>query len=1131
MRKFFPTFFALALLSIISSTYALGFRSAAEPESQRTQSTADKLAAEEVSLSADKILEIMKNEVGLMLEFKRTLVRKTYEQGRYLDPDDLTDDAVFELIRSDAKIRALATREIEARGYIRALPRQNDSDLARIHKIQGVPEAPAGTIKSREQAFWATHEVAPPIEYSAPSTTTPAQPQPQPAQPPAVTPSTDRRRELQQAEFDQPEMLGSTDLTRMSRVSPSELPGLLSGSGVTPASARSSLLEGADSFSNMPSPFAAENYSSLSSTPSPDIPSETQTSAPERRRSSRTVTASYSDRPLVQHRPNPYADVPSLYDLYSQVTKRSPTLRRFGSDIFVNGSGNTEDLPIDLPAGPEYVLGPGDSLNINLWGSVSERMRRVVDRTGRVGLPEIGSVMVAGKSLGDVQREIQAALRRQLRDVQVDVSLARLRTVRVYVVGDVVSPGPYDVSSLSTPLNALLEAGGPTARGSLRTIQHRRGDQLVQQIDVYDLLLHGVRADLKPLGAGDTILIPSMGPQVTVEGMVRRPAIYELNGAANLADVLELAGGVLTSGTLRHIDVERVQAHEGRTMVSLDLPETNDKDTILKAMIDFKIQDGDRVRISPILPYSNTTVYLDGHVFHPGKYPYHEGMKVTDLIHSYGDLLPEPAGSHAEIIRLSPPDFKPIVLAFNLADALAGKGDVPALKPFDTVRIFGRYDFEDPPEITVSGEVRTPGELLTNGQTRVRDAIYLAGGITPDAKLDDAQVYRRDPNGAMQVFSVNLGKALAGDSVANVLLAPKDRVIVHRNLTKYDPPAVTIQGEVARPGKYLLAENMTATDLVKLAGGFKRGAYTNSADLSRYVVENGRKVVGEHQEIAMAQALAGDPDSDVRLVDGDVLSIKQLSGWNQVSASVKVSGEVVHPSVYGIREGERLSSLLRRAGGLRAGAYAYGAVLERVQVREFAEKNRQELIHRIEGGENLKFKTEEAGLVQAAMLQQQAVLNALKNQTASGRLVIHISSDINRWANTPADIELRPGDTVLIPKRPNFVLVSGQVYNGSAISFVPGKSAGWYLEQAGGATNLADKRSIFVIRADGSVVGRSNNTAGGLWHGSVLSTKLQPGDTIIVPERFIGSSTWKEVLNAAQFASSIAIAARVATSF
>src|SRR5205823_7466737 len=162
----------------------------------------------------------------------------------------------------------------------------------------------------------------------------------------------------------------------------------------------------------------------------------------------------------------------------------------------------------------------------------------------------------------------------------------------------------------------------------------------------------------------------------------------------------ETAGGVLTTGTLRHIEVERVIAHQSRTMLRLDIPEANSEARVNHELADFAIQDGDKIRISPILPYSEKTVYLDGHVFRPGKYAYHDGMKLTDVVHSYNDLLPEPYKQHAEVIRLQAPDYTPTVLAFNLGDALAGKDQDLTLKPFDTVRVFGRYDFEDQPDVT-----------------------------------------------------------------------------------------------------------------------------------------------------------------------------------------------------------------------------------------------------------------------------------------------------------------------------------------------------------------------------------------------------------------------------------------------
>lgn len=1148
MRKATPRkIVALFTFALLAAT-SLAAQQAARSTVVRPDRAAAQRANELVSLSADKILEIFRDEPGLLLEFKRTLVTKAYEQGRLLDPDSLNDDAIFELIRTQAQIRALATLEIEKRSYIRAKP--TDEELREAGRRAGADGAKTEISHApmTEKEYW-KQRVEMESEREKQRTKTLEQQQQQAPRVPAPDmqpgPSSspgDRRREMLRAGAQEQNSDQDFD-SNMPRIRPEDLPALLaqgdmtgSSAGIVSAAERARLGGSASSQLGMEGANLAALQPSAGSLPS-DYPREASLDTRSRVGQQRPRTQPAYEPPVMRRRANPYADVPSLYDLYSQVAPRGAALPRFGMDVFSNESGVIDQVPMDLPVGPDYVLGPGDTLKIDLWGSVSQRLQRVVDREGRVSLPEAGALQVTGKSLAEVQEEIQKTLRTQYREVRADVSLARLRTIRVWVVGDVMHPGAYDISALSTPLNAVFAAGGPSSRGSLRNIKQLRGKQLVQEVDLYDLILHGVRPDINLLQSGDILQVPPIGPQVTVEGMVRRPAVYELHGESNLADILDTAGGVLASGTLRHIDVERVQAHDRKVMLSLDLPETNDAQAVTKAMEGFKVQDGDVIRISPILPYSYKTVYLDGHVFHPGKYPYTEGMKLTDLIKSYADLLPEPSRRHAEIIRLNAPDYRPVVLGFNLADALSGKGTVPELKPFDTVRIFGRYDFEDAPEVSVSGEVRDPGDHLTNGETHIRDAVYLAGGVTRNAKLDDAQVYRKLPTGEVKILSVNLGAALSGDPKENILLESKDRVIIHRDLARLDPAAVVIEGEVANPGKYPLAENMSAADLVRLAGGFKRGAYTESADLSRYVVENGKRILGEHLNVPIAKAMSGEPDSDMRLMDGDVLSIRQLAGWAEVGASVTVSGEVLHPGSYGIYEGEKLSAVLQRAGGLTASAYPYGAVLERAQVREFSEKSRQEMIRRLEAGGNVNVSgnvtgQEQAALVQAAMQQQQQVLAALRNQPASGRLVIHISADIRRWANTPADLEMRPGDTIVIPKRPNFIVVTGQVYNSSALSYAPGKNAGWYLQQAGGPTSLADKKAVYVIRADGSVVGREGGIGGGFWRGNALSTRLQPGDTVVVPEKFIGgSSAWKELLSVGQFASSVAIAARVATSF
>jgi len=259
--------------------------------------------------------------------------------------------------------------------------------------------------------------------------------------------------------------------------------------------------------------------------------------------------------------------------------------------------------------------------------------------------------------------------------------------------------------------------------------------------------------------------------------------------------------------------------------------------------------------------------------------------------------------------------------------------------------------------------------------------------------------------------------------------------------------------------------------------------------------------------------------------------VPQQTGWKNIGASVTLRGEVGKPGVYGIQPGERLSSLLRRAGGLLPTSYAQAAVFERVDVREMQQRSRQDLIQRMEQ-ESVVVKsavtasgTEEAALQQAAMQQRQRMIEALRRAPVSGRLVVHIREGQKGFAGSPDDIELRAGDALEIPKQPGFVVIVGQVYNANAITYAPGKNAGWYLSHAGGATGLANKKAIFIIRANGSVVSGGS----GLISGGVLSSSIGPGDTIVVPEKAtFGSNTWKNVVAIAQIAQAAALAAAVA---
>jgi protein involved in polysaccharide export with SLBB domain len=1118
----------------------------------QADSRAEQEAERLVTLPPERIILLLQQEPGLFLEVKKELVRRAYAQGRVVDPKELTDEAVIRMMREDDEVRAVITKQIVDRGYVRAKPTQEELDheaekeqrLARANAAQeeeSGEEVPSSERQSTQQNSNGTGQ-----RQNQPSYPLNGLPQNNsPSLPPS---STDQRRALLQANAgdsttDQgPEGLPLNAVGSGPQISQEQIQQLISTYGGKGQLASAMAGGGQTDFaklaaaamsSNAKSPVASpvpqsqeDAYNQLLQATAPPMQARLETSVrPQERERPRERV---HDQPALLHHANPYADIPSLYDLYSQYSRRPIELQRFGLDIFETRTGNLDQLPMDIPAGPEYVVGPGDGLNIDLWGSVSQRLRRTVDREGRLSLPEIGSLQVSGHSLAEVQRMVQVSLRSQYRQLEADVSLDRLRTVRIYVVGDVKSPGAYDVSSLSTPLNALYEAGGPTPRGSMRLLKHYRGKQLVEDVDLYDLLLHGVHSGMERLESGDTILVPPIGQQITIEGMVRRPAIYELVGEKSLAETLELAGGVLPSGTLRHVDVDRLQAHESRSMLRLDIPENNDQATVTEALEKFQVQDGDKIKISPILPFSEKSVYLDGHVFRPGKYAYRDGMKVTDLIHGYPDLLPEPYKTHAEIIRLNAPDYKPQIIAFNLGDALEGKDENLVLKPFDSVRIFSRFDFEDPPIISVTGEVRDPGDHVTNGATYLRDAIFLAGNASPDAQLDDVQVFRKTNDGKVKIINADLRKALDGDQSANILLEPQDRVFVHKDVFRLDPPTVEVQGDVARPGKYPLGADMTATELVRTAGGLKRSAYAKEAELTRYTIEQGKNVEGEHIPIAIGDALKGEPDTDMRLHAGDVLTIRQVAGWKDIGASVKVEGEVVHPGTYGIQEGEHLSDLLARAGGLRAEAYPYGAIFERLQVRELEEKNRAQLITSAkQQGNTLSTGLEDPIAKESSLVQWRDTLQKLQTTPPVGRLVIHINNGA-KWIHSPADIQLRAGDSIYIPKKPNFVMVEGAVYNGTGIAFRPGKSAHWYLRQAGGPTTAADRKNIFIVRADGTVTGGPK----GLFTGGALDSAMQPGDMIVVPNKAVGGGAkWRDTLQVAQLVSAVGIAVQVARGF
>ena len=1180
----------IAILSGCIGTPAQNQRPAPMPSSDLGRANLNR-----VSASAAEIKVVLLKDPGLMVELKRWVAKDATDHGQILRDEDMTDDAIFDRLTADIQFRSTATLLVQRYGYL--VPKLNpDSDAGKEHELlvqervkwaaQHAEEGRAKAHARKEEALEKARACEEQDEQLCPDLQRSSRPSPRagyeqgqdqdsgtgdlpsrsnPTYPDLTSPSPGTTGPLERAQL----MQTSGDGSEISQLSGGELlgsggspggmmlPGMtpdlmqqMGGGGTTGLSLGAGASAGTRSGGNLELQSALLGLSandSGSDAPTFDVleanPMSNSAGSPPFRNSPDGAGQPFSEsgkrketlQPAAMIRqPSPYNDIPSLYEMYVQAVPRPAMPRRFGVDVFENRRRNSRVIPMDLPAGPDYVVGPGDGLSFDLWGSVSRRFTRTVDREGRVSLPEVGPVQVSGRSLADVQENVQQILRTQFRDVSADVSLARLRTVRVYEVGDVANPGAYDVSSLSTPLNALFSAGGPTSRGSLRILKHYRGNQLVQEVDVYDLLLHGVKGNIARLENGDSVLVPPIGPQVTIEGMVRRPAIYELKDEKNLASALELAGGLLPTAALRHIEVERTMAHEKKTMLSFDIAEADAQELgdVTKKLESFEIKDGDRIRVFPIAPYNQDAIYLEGHVIRPGRYSYRSEMRVTDVVASYKDLLPEPATQYAEIIRLNQPDYHPSVESFDLADALANPEQAPMLRPMDTIRVYSRFDFENPPVVSVWGDVRTPGTFQTAGQIRLIDAVHMAGGLGPDAQTGDAQVFRYLPDGKLRIFSVSLSGAMRGEASANIMLEPRDRLLIHRNPDAVEPATVNVEGEVGKPGRYPLTTNMTVGELLKVGGGLKASADAQTADLTRYEYD-GNTLTGHHEAISISAALAGDPRSNPTLHHGDVLTVRQLPDWNDLGALVTIKGEVNHPGSYGIRPGERLSSVLERAGGFQSGAYPYGAILQRAQVRELETKQRDETILRVKDQQNLIEAMPEADLRQkqvkeAALQQYRTTLTQLSANPPVGRVDIKISSNVAEWKNTTNDVQVRAGDMLIIPKAPSYVMVTGQVFNPTAVSYRPGKSAKWYLSQSGGPTQMANKKAIFVIRADGSVIGSKDSP----WSGSSLGAVLHPGDTVVVPEKAIGPGVnWQNVFAAAQVASAIASAVFIAVRY
>ncbi len=600
-----------------------------------------------------------------------------------------------------------------------------------------------------------------------------------------------------------------------------------------------------------------------------------------------------------------------------------PELEIFGHNLFQEPPSTF--APIDsVPVSTDYIIGPGDEITVLMWGRMDEQYALTVDNEGVIQFPKIGPLTVAGLTFGELKDLIHRRAE-AITGVNVSVSMGKLKTIQVFILGEAISPGIYTVSALATVTNALISAGGPTELGSLRNIQLKRNGRVIQTIDLYEFLLEGDTTGDINLISGDVIFIPQAGPMVSVAGNVKREAIYELKDDRSLDRVLELAGGLAPGALNQRIQIERSARNQDQ--VVLDITENRLKSRQGR----IRLQDGDLVRVFSIAPEAVNAVYLYGNVRRTGQYAYEEGLRIKDVIPDLEMLKQDTHLDYALIKRYRRTDAEAELIPFDLGKLLVS-GDPSQnlpLRPRDEIYIFNRDRFEDRPSATVEGEVRKPGSYTIYDMT-IRDLILKAGDLTTDAYLQKGELVRMDEQRNRHTIYFDVAAAMANDPAENLKVQNEDLLIIHSVSDDQWEPYVVINGEVNRPGRYLLSQGMRLKDLFFKAGNFTRDAYLNLGHLRRTAPHTREMTI---HTFDVEKAAAGAPRHNLTLTDMDEVIIHSIWEYRE-QYTVAIKGLVRNPGDYPYASNMTINDLILLAGNVRDAAYMEEAELARFSIVE-----------------------------------------------------------------------------------------------------------------------------------------------------------------------------------------------------
>lgn len=720
----------------------------------------------------------------------------------------------------------------------------------------------------------------------------------------------------------------------------------------------------------------------------------------------------------------------------------------YGHNLF--RASPTTFAPVDhVPVPADYVVGPGDELIIRAWGQIDFNARVTVDRNGQIYLPRVGALTVAGVRSDQITSFVKSAVGRVFKNFDLNITLGQLRSIQIFVVGQARRPGTYTVSSLSTLVTAVFASGGPSVNGSMRAVQLKRQDKVVAEFDFYDLLGRGDKSKDIALMPGDVIYIPPVGKQVAVIGSVNLPAIYEIDDSTSIRDQIATAGGLSTTADGTRVIIERIDNRVTRSIEELKLDDAN------LAQV---LHDGDIVHVLPVSPRVEGSIILRGNVSVPGRYPWHEGMRVSDLIPSKESLI-----TRDYWMRQS-----------TLSRTQTGWRD-----PARSTRQSAQSQDQDQPGID-----RTSGEG-TLDQTSAQDPSDRTSGT--DGSLDASADDRYGELGAAPI-SGNRDRGRSGpDGV--------DRGWSDGRLAETRTSIVRNSAEVN--WDYAVIQRLNHADLSSELVTFNLGeAIQNHDSPSNIVLHSGDVIT-----IFSQRDLAVPAEKRTKFV------------W--------IEGEVKAPGVYRVHPGETLRNLVERAGGLTSSAYLFGSEFRRQSTKRAQQKEMDELVQSAERDLRTRARLATASLNaedklagQQELQYEQSAIEKLRNVQVTGRIVLELKPTDDQVLELPA-IALEDGDSFIIPPKPAVVGVVGAVYNQNSFLYRESDTVSTYLRYAGGGTRDADSGRLFIVRANGSVISKQMHRS--IWAGTFDNTRLFPGDAIVMPEKVKTSNVlrglrdWSEV--------------------